>query len=103
MFRAVVAVLTRARRRSTPEYPESPSLHRAVRPGGSADSLARAVASGMSIASSSGDRGEQARRRRGDRHRVRRSPPPDGYTILFGSNTGMSGRAVAAQECRTTR
>ena len=75
------------------EYPDKPI--RFIVPfaaGGGADSLARAVASGMSIvlkqpvvvdSKPGGDAviGTQ----------FVAKAPPDGYTILFGSNTGMSG------------
>jgi tripartite-type tricarboxylate transporter receptor subunit TctC len=75
------------------EYPDKP-IHFIVpfAAGGGADALARAVASGMSIvlkqpvvveSKPGGDAviGTQ----------FVAKAPPDGYTILFGSNTGMSG------------
>jgi tripartite-type tricarboxylate transporter receptor subunit TctC len=75
------------------EYPDKPI--RFIVPfaaGGGADALARAVAHGMSIALRQSVVVES--KPGGDAvigtNFVARAPP-DGYTILFGSNTGMSG------------
>jgi hypothetical protein len=67
--------------------------------GGGADSLARAVASGMSdrLQAAGGGR-EQAGGDAVIGTQSSRSAAPDGYTILFGSNTGMSG----ARRCTRT-
>ena len=75
------------------EYPDKP-IHFIVpfAAGGGADALARAVASGMSVALKQQVIVES--KPGGDAvigtNYVAKAPP-DGYTILFGSNTGMSG------------
>ena len=90
-FTVVLAVLLALPARA--EYPDKPI--RFIVPfaaGGGADALARAVASGMSIALKqpvvvdSKPGGDSVI---GTNYVAK--APPDGYTILFGSNTGMSG------------
>jgi len=93
MFRAVVAVLAALALPLHAEYPDKPI--RFIVPfaaGGGADSLARAVASGMTIALKQPVVVES--KPGGDAvigSAFVAAAPPDGYTILFGSNTGMSG------------
>ena len=75
------------------EYPDKPIRFIVpFAPGGGADSLARAVASGMSIVLKQTVVVET--KPGGDAMigtAFVATAPPDGYTILFGSNTGMSG------------
>ena len=93
MRNLILAVLALLATSAHAEYPDRP-IHFIVpfAAGGGADSLARAVASGMSIilkqpvvveSKPGGDAviGTQ----------FVANAAPDGYTILFGSNTGMSG------------
>ncbi len=94
MFRALlVAAATMLSLPAAAEYPDKPI--RFIVPfaaGGGADSLARAVASGMSIALKQPVVIES--KPGGDAvigTNFVAKAPPDGYTILFGSNTGMSG------------
>jgi tripartite-type tricarboxylate transporter receptor subunit TctC len=93
MFRAIVAVLAALALPLHAEYPDRPI--RFIVPfaaGGGADSLARAVAMGMSAVLKQNVIVES--KPGGDAvigTAFVASAPPDGYTILFGSNTGMSG------------
>ena len=94
MFRAFIAAFAALLSLSaSAEYPEKPIRFVVpFAPGGGADSLARAVASGMSIALKqqvvieSKPGGDAVI---GTNYVAKAAP--DGYTILFGSNTGMSG------------
>jgi tripartite-type tricarboxylate transporter receptor subunit TctC len=94
MFRAFVAALAALLSLSAHAgYPDKPiRMIVPFAPGGGADALARAVASGMSIALKqqvvidSKPGGDSVI---GTNFVARAAP--DGYTILFGSNTGMSG------------
>jgi tripartite-type tricarboxylate transporter receptor subunit TctC len=91
MYRAIVLLLLALSARA--EYPDKPIRFIVpFAPGGGADSLARAVASGMSVVlkqpvvietKPGGDA------MIGTAYVAGASP--DGYTILFGSNTGLSG------------
>ncbi|HEX3060323.1 MAG TPA: tripartite tricarboxylate transporter substrate binding protein, partial [Usitatibacter sp.] len=93
MFRAAIAVLAALALPLHAEYPEKPIRFIVpFAPGGGADSLARAVASGMSIALRQPVVVES--KPGGDAvigTAFVAAAQPDGYTILFGSNTGMSG------------
>ena len=93
MFRAAIAVLAALALPLHAEYPEKPIRFIVpFAPGGGADSLARAVASGMSIALKQAVVVES--KPGGDAvigTAFVAAAPADGYTILFGSNTGMSG------------
>ena len=92
-FRALIAIVAAFALPAHAEYPDKPiKFIVPFAAGGGADALARAVASGMSIvlkqpvvveSKPGGDAviGTQ----------FVAKAAPDGYTILFGSNTGMSG------------
>jgi tripartite-type tricarboxylate transporter receptor subunit TctC len=93
MLRAFVALLASLALPLHAEYPDKPI--RFIVPfaaGGGADSLARAVASGMALVLKQPVVVES--KPGGDAvigTAFVAAAPPDGYTILFGSNTGMSG------------
>jgi len=93
MRRCLAAVFALAMAAAHAEYPDKP-IHFVVpfAAGGGADALARAVADGMSkylkqaviVDNKPGGDATIA-------GQFVKAAPPDGYTILFGSNTGFSG------------
>jgi len=99
-FRALIALVVALALPAHAEYPDK--AIRFIVPfaaGGGADSLARAVASGMSIVLKQPVVVES--KPGGDAvigTLYVSKAPPDGYTILFGSNTGMSGAPALHKE-----